>query len=140
MALLWFTRNRLKGKPSKTELLFLKSPRQHVAHSLNVCFGATRLTPEQSAKLLGVYLDPNLTWERHISMITQRCYYVLIGLARMQRGVPLQTKKKTVGGGTCFSPYTILFVCLGQLYENPKAQATEVYQLCRSNSDWPGEP
>ena len=30
------------------------------------------------------------------------------------------TDKKTVGGGTCFPPYTILLVCSGQLYKNQR--------------------
>ena len=92
-ALLWFTKNRLKVNPSKTELLVLKSSRQHIAGGLTVRFGDTTLVPVKSAKILGVQLDPSLTWEQHVSMVTRRCYSVLIGLARMQRRIPRHTKK-----------------------------------------------
>ena len=95
-ALLWFTKNRLKINPAKTDLLVLKSSRKNVNFNFTVQFGNTEVLPVQSAKILGVYLDPNLTWEHHVAMITRRCYGILIGLARMQRRIPRETKRLLV--------------------------------------------
>ena len=47
----------------------------------------------KSAKVLGVHIDSCLTWEHHVAAITRRCYCIPIGLARMQRRVPRETKR-----------------------------------------------
>ena len=96
VALLWFTQNRLKINPSKTDLLVMKSSRQKINFDFTVEFGSSELIPVQSVKILGVLFDPCLTWEHHVAAITRRCYCILIGLARMQRRVPRETKRQLV--------------------------------------------
>ena len=96
VALLWFTQNRLKINPTKTDLLVLKSSRQNINFNFTVEFGGSELLPVESVKILGVLLDSCLTWEHHVAAITRRCYCILIGLARMQRRVPRETKRQLV--------------------------------------------
>lgn len=96
IAQLWFTKNRLKVNPTKTDLLILKFRRQNADFHLTIQFGNTEIIPVQSAKILGVIPDSCLTWEQHIAAITRRCYCILIGLARMQRRVPRETKRLLV--------------------------------------------
>ena len=43
--------------------------------------------------ILGFILDSNLTFEKHISVVVQRCYATLSGLAKFSRRLPLQVKK-----------------------------------------------
>ena len=96
IALLWFTKNRLKVNPTKTELLVLKSSRQNINFNFTIQFGNSVLVPVQSAKILGVHLDSCLTWEKHVAATARRCYCILIGLARMQRRVPCETRRLLV--------------------------------------------
>ena len=89
----WFTQNRLKINPSKTELMLIKSPRLNTDQNFAIRFGNSEITPVQHVKVLGVTVDSELIWDRHISSIVQRCYAVLIGLARIRRRMPRETRR-----------------------------------------------
>ena len=92
----WFTQNRLKINPSKTEMVVIKSKRMKFDEKFSVQFGAELVTPSSNVKVLGVIIDQHLSWERHVSIVVQRCYAVLIGLARMRHRVPEATKRMLV--------------------------------------------
>ena len=51
------------------------------------------LRPSPNAKILGFILDSNLTFEKHVSAIVQRCYATLSGLAKFSRQLPQEVKK-----------------------------------------------
>ena len=96
VALRWFTQNRLKINPTKTDMIILKSSRTSTDLNITARFGNTNITSVQSAKILGVTIDSCLSWERHISVVVRRCNCVLIGLARMQSRIPRETKRLLV--------------------------------------------
>jgi len=80
IAMKWFTQNRLKINPAKTEMIVLRSRRQNVNADFSVHFGDDEIYPSQSVKVLGVVIDPHLSWNCHVSSVVQRCYCVLVGL------------------------------------------------------------
>ena len=88
----WYTQNRLRINPSKTEMILLKSRRQN-ASEFSVFMGDCEIVPSPYLKILGVTVDACLMWEKHISIVVQRSYSVLIGLARMRRRIPREVKK-----------------------------------------------
>ena len=95
IALRWYTQNRLKLNPSKTEMIIFKSRRlNHPEFSITI--GDSKITPVTSVKILGVTLDANMTWEKHVSTVVQRCYCTLIALARMRRRVPRDVRQLLV--------------------------------------------
>ena len=57
VALKWFTQNRLKINPTKTDMVILKSSRTNTSSNISVRFGNSDITPVQSAKILGVTID-----------------------------------------------------------------------------------
>ena len=93
LALDWFTQNRLKINPSKTEFLLLKSRHSKTTTHFSIRFGKSEIIPVPSVKVLGVTVDSNLVWDRHVSHVIQRCFCVLIGLARIRRRMPRQTRQ-----------------------------------------------
>ena len=93
VALQWFTQNRLKINPTKTDMVLLKSARKNINCHFTVPFGNSDISSVQSAKILGITLDSSLTWEDHVTVIVKRCYSVLIGLAGIQRRIPRETKR-----------------------------------------------
>ena len=93
IALRWYTQNRLKINPSKTELLLIKSNKKRCDTNLRVTFGECEITPSEDAKILGVYIDSSLTWEKHVSLVARRCYHILVGLSKLRRKLPYETKK-----------------------------------------------
>ena len=90
-ALNWFTQNSLKINPNKTEFLFLKT-RGRRTRDITIRFGDNILTPVSKAKVLGVVLDPALTWEHHVTMTVQRCNNVLVGLCKLRNKVPRELR------------------------------------------------
>ena len=93
LSLDWFTQNRLKINPSKTEFILLKSRHSKTTSNFSIRFGNSEISPAPSVKLLGVTVDSNLIWDKHVSLVVRRCYCVLIGLARMRRRIPRQTRQ-----------------------------------------------
>ena len=89
----WFSQNSLKINPSKTEMIILKSRRQNSNTDFSVRLGGDEIYPTSCVKVLGVVIDQHLTWEKHISTVVQRCYMILVGLARMRHRVPKDTKR-----------------------------------------------
>ena len=92
-ALSWFTQNRLKINPTKTELLVIKPPRLQLRENFEVSFGTNIIKPSPFAKILGIYLDSGLSWDKHVSQVTRRCYSILIGLSKLRHKIPSETKQ-----------------------------------------------
>ena len=94
----WFTQNRLKINPSKTDLLVVKSKRLSIEENFEIRFGSQNIKPSSSVKVLGVILDSGLNWELQISAIVRRCYSILVGLAKLSHQLPPETKKVIIEG------------------------------------------
>ena len=88
VALKWFTQNRLKINPTKTEMVILRSRRQSTNANLTVHFGNDEIVPKRSVKILGVVIDQHMSWDCHVSLAVQRCYCVLVSLARIRHKLP----------------------------------------------------
>ena len=96
LALKWFTQNRLKINPSKTELLILKPRKKRFETQFSITFGVSEIEPIPCAKILGVFIDSSLTWEKQVSQVIHRCYSLLVGLAKLSHRLPYETKKLLV--------------------------------------------
>ena len=60
VALKWFTQNRLKINPAKTEMVILKSRRKNINGNFDIYFGNDKISPSHSVKVLGVTIDAHL--------------------------------------------------------------------------------
>ena len=91
----WFIANSLKINPAKTDLVLVKSKKRHLSHDFRVKFNQAKIHPSPSAKVLGVTVDSNLTFEAHISSIIRRCYATMGGggVAKLARSLPEEVKK-----------------------------------------------
>ena len=94
--LTWFTQNRLKINPSKTVMLIIKSRRQTANTDFSVSFGDDEIFPSDSVKILGITVDPHLSWDGHVGIIVRRCNVVLIGIARLRHKLPKCTRQLLV--------------------------------------------
>ena len=90
-ALNWFTKNSLKINPTKTELLLFKT-RKRRTREITVHFGDHTLVTAKKAKVLGLVLDPALTWEHHVTLTVQRCNRILIGLYKLRSKIPRELR------------------------------------------------
>src|SRR6266403_5915134 len=70
------TSNRLSVNPSKTEFLLIGTPQQRSKlTSSTLTFQATPLSTVSSCRNLGVILDNDLSFKRHISSICSSSFY-----------------------------------------------------------------
>ena len=96
IALDCFTQNRLKINPKKTELLMVKSQRRIIQADFSIKFGDQEIQPSAHAKILGIFIDSSLSWEKQVSQVTRRCYNILIGLSKLRHKIPRATKQLLV--------------------------------------------
>ena len=89
----WFIENSLKINPTKTDLVLISSRQRRMGQNFEVRFGNSMIHPSESAKILGIILDSNLTFEKHVSVIRKRCYATLSGLSKFTHRLPEEVKK-----------------------------------------------
>ena len=73
----WFSSNRLKMNPEKTQLIWLGTRQQLgslVITSLLLHDGTT-IMPSESARNLGVIFDSQMTMAEHVNTVTHDCFY-----------------------------------------------------------------
>ena len=77
----------------KTKLLFLGTRQMlsRLPEDPRVVFLGTTLKPTDSAKDLGVFLDPHLTYDRHISCVVSSCFAKLCQINRVKRSFDKET-------------------------------------------------
>ena len=89
----WFVSNSLKLNPSKTEILLIKTRQRRPLQNFSVSFNNATLVPSSKAKILGIVVDANLSWEAHVSLVVRRCYATLSGLPKLSGSLSRDVKK-----------------------------------------------
>ena len=81
----WYRLNSLKMNPQKTEFMMIGS-RQNIqkTEGFHLVIDNVPVSPSRSLRMLGVVLDPILSWEKHISHVVQKCNGLLISLYRFR--------------------------------------------------------
>ena len=81
----FFTSNSLKMNPSKTTLLLVGTTQNlKKTSSFHLNLPGHVLTPSPFVKMLGVTLDPTLSWEKHISNVVKKCNSILLCLYKIR--------------------------------------------------------
>lgn len=68
----WFKANKLSLNVSKTNFIHFKTTKKTVSHNINITIDNTNITPVDSTKFLGVTIDQNLNWKKHIIKTTSQ--------------------------------------------------------------------
>ena len=86
---IWFRANGLKVNAAKTQLMLLGSPQNlRTLPGIKVTLRDHDLIPVSEAKNLGLNFDSSLNWDRHVFILTQRCFGVLTGLSHLRGHLP----------------------------------------------------
>ena len=83
----WLTKNKLQHHPTKTKLMFIGSPynlKNRIGEA-TVFFGGKPVPLTHSFESLGVEIDENLNWEKHIDKI---CKKASAGIGAIKRAKP----------------------------------------------------
>ena len=85
--------NHLLINPDKTKLLFLGTRQMlsRLPEDPEVVFLGKTLKPTDSAKDLGVFPDPHLTYDHHISCVMSSCFAKLCQINRAKRSFDQET-------------------------------------------------
>ena len=88
----WMTRNRLRLNSSKTELIWLGSPRRlrQCTPDAMIVSGAS-IKPSQAVRDLGVIVDGDLSLTADVSHITSVCFFHLCELRLIRRSMTVDT-------------------------------------------------
>ena len=83
----WCCENLLLINPDKTNFLFLGTRQMlsRLPEVPRVVFLGKTLEPTDSAKDLGVFLDPHLTYDYHISCVVSSCFAKLCQINRVKK-------------------------------------------------------
>src|ERR1700690_3096936 len=92
----WMSSNRLKLNPAKTEFLWCSTPRMihHVDYITPFVIDSATIAPAKSVKLLGAYIDSELSMTRHVSSTVSTCFYQLRQLKAVRKSLLIEARKK----------------------------------------------
>ena len=94
----WFSQHGMMVNASKTEVLMCGDRRQlaQIQEPPRIEFMGQALPLSNTVKNLGIVMDPELSWEAHISSIINRCFGILIGLMHARHIIPLAVLPRIV--------------------------------------------
>lgn len=83
---------------TKTELMLCGDRRQlaQIREPLKVNFMGQTVSSSDTTKNLGLIMDSELSWQSHITHITNRCFGILIGLMHARHLVPVSVLPRVV--------------------------------------------
>ena len=85
----WFRGNTFKVNANKTQLIaFGSSQNLRNLPNFSVTFLDATLTPCAEVKNLGVTFDRVMSWDAHVSQLSQRCIGILTGLTHVRHSIP----------------------------------------------------
>ena len=81
----WYRSNSLQMNPSKTSFILIGSHKSiKTVKDLKLNISGISMDPSRSIRLLGVVVDPVMTWDLHISHVIKKCNALLISLYRFR--------------------------------------------------------
>jgi hypothetical protein len=93
---LWCLHNSMQINPDKTEAMLIgpKAKLQHLDQTQPVSLAGTNISLSRSIKILGVTLDPQLSFDAHVSSICQSCNFHLRALRHIRPLLSLDLAKQ----------------------------------------------
>ena len=92
----WMLRWQLKINDDKTEFILFHNRQTKIPNDVTLQLGGIEIAASSTVKNLGVYFDPQLNREKHVSEIIRTCNYSLRRLSRIRRYLTEDTCKRAV--------------------------------------------
>nr|CAH7740763.1 unnamed protein product [Callosobruchus chinensis]CAH7763594.1 unnamed protein product [Callosobruchus chinensis] len=89
----WITKEKMIINKSKTNIIFFKTNRSNITLPDRVHISDVNIVPNSSARLLGMIIDENLSWNKHICQLCNRLSSVLYSLKILSRYMTKQMLK-----------------------------------------------
>ena len=86
----WMLKNRLKLNASKTEFIWLGSPRRLAACTFDsIVVDGSAIQPSLTVRDLGVIIDPAISLIDHVNRLTRTCYFHIRQLRSIRRSLTI---------------------------------------------------
>ena len=89
-AITWFDQNGMKANPDKFQSLLIN--RNATDHATFILDNNTEITPDSSAKLLGITFDEKLNFDMHVDTICKKAAKQLNALKRLSKHLSVKSK------------------------------------------------
>ena len=89
----WIEMNGLKMNVNKTQMMTLQRKSTKPAEAITVKIRGEEITHLNSIKYLGVVVDKDLNWKRHITEVRRKALAVIATIRRARGYLPVQTRK-----------------------------------------------
>ena len=87
----WFSINHLQTNPTKTKILIFNYNKENPVSFEATVFGKSKkIFPKPHVKILGVYVDKDLNWVKHINHVKKKSMNVTRNIHRINYLLPIQ--------------------------------------------------
>ena len=90
----WYSKNSMKNNTGKTEILLINTKTNNRNLKINIIDNGKHksLKPKPHIKVLGVYLDENLNWDKHLRHVKKIATNSIRNLHRVNHLLPIETR------------------------------------------------
>lgn len=93
----WYSQHSLLNNLTKTEIMIITSKNKqkiykHIVYTINENGITSKLKGKDNLKILGVWMDEDLTWNKQVSSMKTKAFNNARNLCRVNHQVPMKTK------------------------------------------------
>jgi hypothetical protein len=127
----WMSSNRLRLNASKTEVLWLGSPKRLINHTPPpLALGGISIPLSSEVRSLGVVIDPSIAFTSHVSKVARTCYYHLRQLRSIRKSLTVDSCHALVRSLVI----SRLDYCNGLLGGSPKSLIGQLDSVLRASA------
>jgi len=90
----WFAANKLSLNTNKTNYIVFHSPQKKIPPDvIDIRIGSSSISQAKSIKFLGVYIDENLSWKKHLTMKANQILKITSVMSRLKYSISHETLK-----------------------------------------------
>ena len=87
----WLNANKISLNTKKNEYILFKHKQKTINFNLKLKLNGKKLYPSSYIKYLGIFLDENLNWKKHVSILSSKLRRANGVLAKLRHFVPPKT-------------------------------------------------
>ena len=87
----WLNANKISLNTKKTEYILFRHQQKSINFELKLKLNGKKLYPSSFIKYLGIFLDENLNWKKHTSILSSKLRRANGALAKLRHFLPLNT-------------------------------------------------
>ena len=87
----WLNANKISLNTNKTEYVLFRHKQKSINFNLKLKLNGKKLYPSSYIKYLGIFIDENLNWKKHVSILSSKLRRANGALAKLRHFVPPKT-------------------------------------------------